>query len=1142
MRSNILTFPPPPTSSNSSSKNNHNRVRSSSKNHTDRLLSSLGSRARNTSTPPAVNAIDALQEITAQALAQAPEPPQPDSSLRAPASRRAASTGAIGVNGPLRGLNQSFDRHLWEPGMPLPPPPPGPPPTVRSQSMSRSSDFSPVSDREYIAAPRTRRPPVQGTSLETVPPTPAEWREGESNNHGSWPNRVIGTFPLHIDTSRAEHSDHTAEHYPPSAIVADDPRPFHTRRDSVNGGLIRSPAVRNRSSKGIRERRSESKSGKGRVPEDLSAFSTADLWGASGNNAPTVDLDRPLSENSLSRRQATTQSTPMRSNSICDLDGPSDSADGQLLSGEASFDELRYSTPRPESTRSNHLSKPITPTTPFSPGSDNFPKPSSNTHTSPTLPPKPWFLSPQRRQSEVCNASFLDAPHATQDRPVSHLLHSLTSDVSIPAPLVPSNVRIDRPVPGLLGPESPSEFAKRAVERHRNFAEDEAALSTDAERLVLFTQFVVAESRIRRERYALVFDEENINIDELTQGMFELSSAGVKAGETERGLIVEQALQASDQQVSRTTSHTSQKSATFTTASQDADSPMSSTSNPHSRPESTWWNEYVPCLSPIASMSIVTGQDEMDSRGRAPSRWWESASCDSVSADAFKVLERSKRESKYMGLPRESRKPSCSHYDKDISTSVGHKEESEAVPSQRSQYGPDEFPPEKTGWHEEMPTVSPRAAHPPTPPSALYTPSPRKLDISRLVTLPPPYPRHHPAVNNSHPDLSEIRTIIRSLGNISEADLARQSHKSQILELRQSNDSWRKHLRSRHKQDMRQRMARDEISQEEFDRAEAAIKSEELEAEKDIVQSDFDLFQTNVVSPVHALFSAHISKATASFDRLSSRLFNDAQLQSPNLPQEEGDEQPELLEKLTQLKWLFEAREALHRETYDLLSERNEKYKVIVVLPYHQSHNTDKVAEAESFFARDSHDRKLAFEKDALVRYSAFLDIIESNVVRGVEAQLSAFWDIAPSLLKLLQQIPQDLYGFEIQIPWQEYVENPSYHEHALQYLFSLLEHAEKSSYQFIESQINLLCLLHGTKEACLAAEGKVKRMQVEGRTVDEEMRAEERRLTDDLKEKVGVVEGLWEEGLGAELRGVRERVRGWLVGTGGWDEDGEEG
>lgn len=914
------------------------------------------------------------------------------------------------------------------------------------------------------------------------------------------------------------------------------------RRDSVNGALIRSPAVRNRSSKGIHERRSESKHGKGRVSEDLSAVSTANLWGASGNNSRLVDLDLPLGGGSLSKRQSITNPTPGSSKSIHGLDGNLDSAEVRLSSDQASFDELRYSTPRPESTRSNLFPKPNTLTPPFSPGRDTCQRSSSNPHTSPALPSKQSTKPPPRGQSEECNASFLDAPDVNQDRPISHLLHLPNLDISIPAPLIPSNGRIDHPVPDLLGPESPTEFARRAVGRHRNFAEREAAMSNNAERLDLFTQFVVAESRIRRDRYALVFDEEKINIEELIEGMFEHSLAGVKAGEMAHELDVEQSFEALDQQISRTTSHASHKSTTFTTPSQDAESPMSSTSNPHSRSDPAWWNDYVPCLSPIASMSIVTGQDEMDSRGRAPSRWWESASCDSINADAFKVLERSKRELKYMGLPRESRKSSCLHYEEVFSTLADSNDHNAAIPSQRSEYGLDEYPSEKAGWHKEKPTVSSPAAHPPTPPPAPYTPSPKGFDISRLVTLPPPYPRHHPALNNSHPDLSEVRITIRSLGNIREANLARQSHDSHMQERRQSNKSWRKHLRSRHNQGMHHRMARGEISQEEFGRAEAAIVSEELEAEKELVQSDFDLFQTNVVSPMHSLFSAHISKATASFDQLSGRLFNDAQLQSPNLPQEEGDEQPELLEKLTQLKWLFEGREALHRETYFLLSERNEKYEAIVVLSYNQSHNTDKVAEAESFFARDSRDRRLAFEKDALVRYSAFFDVIESNVVRGVEVQLSAFWDIAPSLLKLLQQIPGDLYAFEIEIPWQEYLENPSYHQHPLQYLFSLLRHAEKSSYQFIESQINLLCLLHEIKEGCLAAECKVEGMQMEGWTVIEERRAEERRLTDDLKEKVGVVEGLWEEGLGAELRGVRERVKGWLVRNGGWDEDGEEG
>lgn len=1027
--------------------------------------------------------------------------------------------------------------------MPLPPPPPGPPPTVRSHSMSRSSELFAPSAIEHITVPRTRRQPVQGTSLGTVPPTPANWREEEPNNPGSRPNRSIETIeslPLHIDTSRAVHTDDTTEHFSLSAIVTDGSRSSYMHRDSVNGALIRSPAVRNRSSKGIRERRSESKGGKGRTSEDLSAISTARLWGGSGINAKMVDPNSPPMGNSLSRRQSITESTSRSRKSVRGLVEALNSAGRRSSSDEASFDALRDSTPQPDSARSNHYSNSITPTPPFSPGSKTFQRLASISHASPALPLHPSPTSAQRRRSAECNPRLLEAPYVDKNRPSSHLVHSSDLVSSIPAPLAPLNGCINRPVSALLGPESPTEFARSAVERHGNFAKCEAAASNDAERLDLFTQYVVAESRIRRDRYALIFDEENTNIGDLTEGMFK-HSGEVQAGQTEQEVDSENFCSFSDQQVSRTTSHASHKSTTFTTASQDMESPMSSTSIPHSRPESTWWNDYVPCLSPIASMSIITGQDEMDSRGRSQSRWWEGASCDSINADAFKVLERSERESKYMGVPRESQKPLCSHYVKGVSTSADSEDDHAAVLSQRPLYGADEHPTEKTGWHDETPTIPLHAAHSPNPSSAPHTPNLKKIDISRLVTLPPPYPRHHPAVNNSHPNLFEIRATVRSLGDISEADLARQSHNSQMQERMQSNTSWRKHLRSRHDQDMCHYLARNGFSQEEFDQAQAGIVSEELEAEKDLVQSDFDLFQTNVVSPMHTLFSTHIRKATASFDQLSSHMFNDAQLQSPNAPQEEGDEQPELLEKLTQLKWLFEAREALYRQMYTLLSDRNEKYKDIVVLPYKQSHNTDKVAEAELFFARDARDRRLAFEKDALTRYSAFLDVIESNVVRGVEVQLSAFWDIAPSLLKLLQQIPGDLYAFEIQIPWQEYLENPSYHQYTLQYLFSLLRHAEKSTYQFIESQINLLCLLHEVKEGCLAAEGKVKAMQMDGRTVEEERRAQERRLTDDLKEKVGVVEGLWEEGLGAELRGVRARVKAWLVRSGGWDEDREE-
>jgi hypothetical protein len=48
----------------------------------------------------------------------------------------------------------------------------------------------------------------------------------------------------------------------------------------------------------------------------------------------------------------------------------------------------------------------------------------------------------------------------------------------------------------------------------------------------------------------------------------------------------------------------------------------------------------------------------------------------------------------------------------------------------------------------------------------------------------------------------------------------------------------------------------------------------------------------------------------------------------------------------------------------------------------------------------------------------------------------------------------------------------------------------------------------------------------------------EEERLTDDLKEKVRCVEELWGSALGNELKGVKERIIGFLEETGGWVDD----
>jgi hypothetical protein len=329
-------------------------------------------------------------------------------------------------------------------------------------------------------------------------------------------------------------------------------------------------------------------------------------------------------------------------------------------------------------------------------------------------------------------------------------------------------------------------------------------------------------------------------------------------------------------------------------------------------------------------------------------------------------------------------------------------------------------------------------------------------------------------------------------------------------------------------------------------KAEADFEGREHQRAQDVVQWIFDSYQAEVANPLHAMLCERITKATASMEHLKGRLCSEAQEPNPNQTQEEGDEKPELLEMLTLHKWLFEAREQLHKEMFELEDERNDLYRDIIVLPYVQAKNDQKVKEATTFFQRDGQDRKVAFEKETLKRYEDLMNVIEQNVTRGVEAQLSAFWDIAPGLLAIVQQVPQRLQGFEVLVPPREYDENPAYHEYPLQYLYTLLAHAGRSAYQFIESQINLLCLLHEVKTGVMTAGSRLLETQrlMEGEDlagVNQEMKAiradEERRLTDDLKEKVGLVESQWNEALGQGLEDCKSRVEDHLTEQRGWDD-----
>lgn len=1052
-----------------------------------------------------------------------------------------------------------------EVGMPLPPPPPGPPPkSARSQSMSRtgSSDSS-SSKQGLLSAARTREAYTRGTALGPVPPTPADWREeSPAPRRDRSIERPQLLQPLHIDTGSAVQRPMMAndEHFSATPSSAERHTPaHHSRRDSSTSALFRSPAVRNRSAKGIRERRSESRNGKDRVLEPSSAAphegivaSPADV----GLSQPS-DLVLPKGGNLLSRRLMS-KSSPRSGDATQPSSGPLSprSPFGAVQGRFVSLDK----TQQPDSAQSQVSAHSSTPTPPFSPASSQFALSSPNSIARLGVSPQALPTPPVQTSAQTTRLSLLAPRTSSQERPISHLLHVPNASSSLQQPLVPLASPPEELVVDLLGSENPDSFSRGSIERHHAFAEREAAAETDAERLDLFVQYMTEESKIRRQQYAAVFEEKKIRVDDLTLGLFEPSEPDQSLEATEdaeddddmdsmRGSVLSDS--SSDNLLCRTDSSANGKK-------QESPVTNSTANSPQYRPESSHWGkEYQPCLSPIASMSIVTGQDEENSRGRAPSRWWEDAAEGAGRNDGFNVLGRSKRESKYMGLPKEARN-SLAFFDNVPATSNSSPNPHAGTTPRQSTYAATDSSPDKTGLHEEAAALPPPPAHPPTPLSAPFTPGARKLDISRLVTLPPPYPRHHPAVNNNHPDLADERAIVRSLNDTMEASTIRSSYNTSVAARRQRAESWSKHQRSLHAQEMQFRIDHGEMSEADFDRAEAELEEKITKSEKEATQADFDTFQTQVVTPLHAVFSSRIAVATSALEKLSSHLFDSAQSQSPNMPQEEGDDSAELLEKLTMLKWLFEAREALHRETYNLLSERNDKYKAIVMLPYKLTKNTQKQAEAEAFFSRDARERQIAHDQAASSRLEAFLKVVEGNVARGVEIQLSAFWDIAPNLLSLIHKIPatrsaspgQRQSLFSVQIPAEEYNDNPSYHAHPLQYLYSLLTHAEKSTYQFIESQTNLFCLLHEIRFAAMNARIRAEISPPEHETEDEtweresrqRKEAEEQQLTEDLKEKVGVVEGQWDDALGTEMKEVRERVRGWLLEEGGWDDELEQG
>ncbi|KAK5987821.1 hypothetical protein PT974_11955 [Cladobotryum mycophilum] len=954
-----------------------------------------------------------------------------------PASRRAASTGAIETPNSARSRSTSQTR--WEPGMPVPPPPPGPPPSgSRSQSV-QGMDRATV---PIISPPTRRRPPSGVTSLGPVPPTPAGWVEGDAQVA-----RPTEAAPPPVPLLQPAQPSPSVRGRSPgltidTALASDPNQPVEQPlgSNSSASGLNRARAVRH--DKTIIQRRTESRN----------QYDPVESIDAVVQPRPISNIVVPTSANGMVQKITLPKTTP-RSAGRIQLEPP--------RTGDSSGHyDSRNSTPRAPDSAKLAIREVETP--PFSPAA----KPYRQTSGSHAVPPKS-LPTPPLRAGSASSSLPAEATH-----PPGSAALPLSKDAVV-------NQNAD-------------EFANGSIERFRAFAIRESAVATDADRVRLFADFIVNESRIRRERYATAIGAMGSEIFDLTRDLFR----PMVPVRRESGI------------------------------SQEDWTPGSSEPNRSHRGS-------VGSISrgDGQSSSAPTSANLPPSPGQAPAANWGDPSRGG--------FERSKRESKYMGVPKEQW----------LET-----EQSAVYGSTGEQSSSSEYPPEKTGWHDEgeqtphMPPYTP-AGSAPSPAVNMHG----LLDVSRLVTLPPPYPRHHPAVNNSHPELSSIRIAVRALSELSDIDSTKERFAASSSKRREESLKAASDRRQAMRVNLQKEINSGNLSYADAGIIEADFNDQEKDKKKELEKAEYEHFQNQVVLPLNDILTERINRATELFDDLTRHMFDNGEIDA-DMPQEEGDDRPELLEKLTLLKWIFEQRESLHRVIYDLLSDRNGRYRDVVLTPYRLSGNAEKLKSAEDFFGEDAAKRENAFANEVLNRAREFRSVMEEAVARGVELQLSAFWDIAPPLCRLLESIPLDLEDFGIQIPSAEYEENPSYHEHPFQYLYSLLLHAEKSSYQFIEAHTNQLCLLHEVKEAVMNAKARVLATQVieaDGtatRAVDREQKAqhmkdmESQRLTEDLKEKVRMVQEQWNSALGEAMTSVKERTGEWLLQTGGWDETLEDG
>ncbi|KAI5203659.1 hypothetical protein E4T39_04110 [Aureobasidium subglaciale] len=688
-------------------------------------------------------------------------------------------------------------------------------------------------------------------------------------------------------------------------------------------------------------------------------------------------------------------------------------------------------------------------------------------------------------------------------------------------------------------------FAHSSLIRFQGFINQELTAQNDRERLELFASFMVQESRLRRGRYTEAFNIIAGDIMDLTRDMWRPLSAAA-----EHNAVQVQSRNTSPESANITIDldhgfHASVTSTAELTPATDTESVIDEGEDAAGRrPPNPWGDKFKPCLSPIPSMAVSTVPDEQSSRGRSASRWWEE-SVDGSIGNGGRRPERTKQEAKYMSLhPQELYIAAQSSPNQGTPTPGTSK--------QTFQYGPEEYPQEKIGWHEEddvytpsnPPSTAPLSSHGKAPISRIA--GRPALDVTRLVTLPPPYPRHYPAVNNSHPALSTLRANFRAVADLTSVHRVIQSHESVEASRRQS---WRTSAGERLRHFRSQTQASINSGKISYnDATQAELTFRQSESANALKQADTQCqdFRQRIHEPVHRMLAEHVRSCDNYIDQLIEALDAEAQCDQNLLAQTEGDERPELVEQLTLLKWLFESREQIHKERFDLDTALLARESATVLANYQQNANEMQLRQAERHFGLERQRRQLQYAEQTNTRFDHLRKTVERHTSRGVEIQLSAFWDVAPGLAEVVHKIPLNLQSFEIVVPSNELAENTSYQEFPLQYMYTILVHAKKSAYQFIEAQTNLLCLLHEVHTATEAASLRLREIgrDAAGEVADQvqaEMahhkKRKEQELTEDLQGKVREVESQWREALGTSIEECIERVRAWLEHTGGWED-----